>query len=138
MRKLEETIKGVRDTSYVKVGFMGGATYPDGTSVVDVATWNEFGVPPHQPPRPFFRLMVANDSPGWSRSVAALMKANGNDVHKVLGLMGVGIVGQLQQSIISTNDPPLAPSTIARKGSSKPLVASGHMLASPTFEVVDG
>ncbi len=105
---------------------------------MDVATWNEFGVPPHQPPRPFFRLMVANDSPGWSRSVAALMKANGNDVHKVLSLMGMVIKGQLQQSIISTNDPPLAPSTIARKGSSQPLIATGIMLNDVEYEVIDG
>ena len=49
--------------------------------------------------------------------------------------MGLGIKGQLQQSIIETNAPPLAESTVARKGFEKPLVDTSHMLNSVDFEV---
>ena len=50
--------------------------------------------------------------------------------------MGQGISGQLKQSIVDTNEPPLAASTIARKGFAKPLVDTGHMLQSVDYEVV--
>ena len=38
----------------VDVGFMSGATYPDGTSVAQVAFWNEFGHGGRLPPPPPF------------------------------------------------------------------------------------
>ena len=44
----------------VDVGFLEGALYPDGTSVALVAAVNEFGAPSRgQPPRPYFRRMIA-------------------------------------------------------------------------------
>ena len=59
----------------VAVGFMEGATYPDGTPVAAVAFWNEFGKE-GQPPRPFFRQMIAAESPGWPKKMAALAQCN--------------------------------------------------------------
>ena len=44
----------------VAVGFMEGATYPDGTPVAAVAFWNEYGGPGRQP-RPFFRLSACQN-----------------------------------------------------------------------------
>lgn len=134
LRNLADKLKG---DPYVKVGFLGGATYPDGTSVAAVAAFNEFGVPRHgQPPRPFFRGMIQRNSPAWPAAIAGLMKAHDNDVPKVLELTGQAIAGQLRQSIVDLIDPPLAPSTIARKGSAKPLVDTGTMLNSIEHEVV--
>ena len=123
---------------YVKVGFMADATYPDGTSVATVAAMNEFGVPSHnQPPRPYFRTMISQKSPGWSRAVVDLMKANDMNVPKVLDLEGQGIKGQLQQSIVDLTDPPLAPSTIKAKGFAKPLIDTSVMINSADYEVVE-
>jgi hypothetical protein len=123
---------------YVKVGFLADATYPDGTNVAAVAAMNEFGVPSHkQPPRPFFRTMISQKSPGWGRAVADLMRANDMKVAKVLDLEGQGIKGQLQQSIVDLVDPPLAPSTVKAKGFATPLIDTGHMLASVDYEVVE-
>jgi hypothetical protein len=122
---------------YVKVGFLSGATYPDGTSVALVAAVNEFGAPSRgQPPRPFFRNMIAAKQGGWSQAVANLMKANHNDVAKALDLTGQAIKGQLQQSIIDFTDPPLKASTIKAKGFDKPLIDTSHMLNSADYEVV--
>ena len=50
-------------------------------------------------------------------------------------LAGEAIAGQLRQSIVDTNSPALAESTIRRKGFSKPLVDTGHMLQSVDYEV---
>lgn len=122
--------------SKVKVGFLEGSTYPDGTSVPMVAAINEFGAPLRgQPPRPFFRTMVAEKSAGWPEAVAANLKAADYDAAAAMARVGEGIKGQLQQSIVDLTQPPLAGSTIKGKGFDKPLVDTGHMLDSVDYEV---
>jgi len=121
----------------VKVGFLAGATYPDGTPVAMVAAIQDFGAPAVGiPPRPFFRNMVAKKKSEWPKAIGDLLKANDYDAYKTLEQTGAAIKGQLQDSIVSTNEPPLKPATIARKGFSKPLIASSHMINSVDYEVV--
>jgi hypothetical protein len=120
----------------VTVGFMAGATYPDGTPVAAVAFWNEFGRPSEgQPPRPFFRQMIAAESPGWAGKMAKLAKATNYDGDRVLALMGEDIKGALQESITNFSSPGLAASTIAAKGFAKPLIDTSNMLNSIDYEV---
>lgn len=120
----------------VAVGFMEGATYPDGTPVAAVAFWNEFGIPEReQPARPFFRQMIAAESPTWPDKMAKLAKATDYDSARVLGLMGEDIQGALKKSINDLQSPPLAPSTVEAKGFAKPLIDTSHMLNSVTYEV---
>lgn len=133
MKKLTEIADSMGGGS-VSVGFMESATYPDGTPVAAVAFWNEFGGP-HRPPRPFFRGMIAKESPSWSNKMAKLAKVTDYDGPRVLGLMGEDISGALKQSINDLDSPALAPSTIAAKGFSKPLIETSHMLNSVTYEV---
>lgn len=124
----------------VDVGFLAGAApEPDGTPVATIAAINEYGNPAHnQPPRPFFRQMIAEKKSGWGETFGNLMKASNMDSSKALNLMGEGIGGQLKQSINDLTQPPLAPSTIARKGSDKPLIDTGHMWNSVSHEVKGG
>lgn len=117
----------------VSIGFTEGATYPDGTPVAAVAFWNEFGA--SGPPRPFFRQMIAKESPSWGYKMAKLAKATDYEGPRVLGLMGEDIKGALQQSINEFATPALSPQTVERKGFAKPLIDSGHMLNSVTYEV---
>lgn len=153
----------------VRIGFLEGATYPDGTPVAFVAAMNEFG---HEgnfpaPPRPAFRNMIRKESPGWPAKMADLAKATNYDGKLVLKLMGEDIAGALRESIIETNDPPLSQTTLilrkrfwtnpgditmtdvisaqqaaarGEEGASgtqaKPLVWSGHELASVGYEVM--
>ncbi|HEY1441411.1 MAG TPA: hypothetical protein VGF65_11345 [Mycobacterium sp.] len=122
----------------VKVGFLGGATYPDGTSVAMVAAVNEFGAPSRgQPPRPFFRNMIADQSPTWGAKAAAILKTNGGDVKATLDVLGQEIQGRLIQSINTLTEPPLAASTIARKGFDKPLIDTSLMVKSVSYEVTE-
>jgi hypothetical protein len=137
--KLEEIKKKVGDGEVLRLGFLEGATYPDGTNVALVATTNEYGNPANnQPPRPFFRRMIAAKSPGWGASMAKVMKAADCDVHVAFERMGVGISGQLQASIREFIDPPLSETTILAKGFEKPLIDSGVMLRGVDFEVKEG
>lgn len=120
----------------VSVGFMEGATYPDGTPVAAVAFWNEYGVPERgQPPRPYFRQMIAAESPTWGPKMAKLAKATGYDGPKVLALMGEDVGGGLIQSINDFTTPELAESTVKAKGFAKPLIDTSHMVNSVYYQV---
>lgn len=141
MKKLEEIAQRMGGGS-VSVGFLEGATYPDGTSVPAVAYWNEFGKMVQsqegnyfQLPRPFFRQMIAKESPTWPRKMAKLAKKHDYDGPRVLALMGEDIKGGLQESINSLDSPPLADSTVAAKGFSKPLIDTSHLLNSVAYDV---
>lgn len=121
----------------VSVGFMEGGEYPDGESVPQVAFQNEFGVPSKgQPPRPFFRRMIATESGSWAGKMGKLAsgKRSGRDI---LAIMGEDVKGGLQESINTLTEPALSPVTIERKGFSKPLIDTGVMLRSITYEVAD-
>lgn len=136
-RRLVNLAKRLDGASELRVGFLEGATYPDGTPVATVAAANEFGRPDKgQPPRPFFRQMIDENSPNWGRQIGKLLKANGGDSAAALDAMGSVITGQLRQSINQFTSPPLAPSTIERKGFDKPLIETAHLLRSVDYEVV--
>lgn len=132
-KALEEIVRKMGGGE-VAVGFMEGATYPDGTPVAAVAFWNEYGGP-GRPPRPFFRQMIAKESPTWAPKMAKLAKATNYDGPKVLAMMGEDIKGALQQSINDFTTPALAESTVEAKGFAKPLIDTSHMLNSVAYEV---
>lgn len=126
--------KGMRGK--VRVGFMEGSTYPDGTPVPAVAFWNEYGGP-GRPERPFFRRMIAKDSPKWAPLVGKAAVAANYDSSRVLAILGDRIKGELQASINQFQDPPISQETAERKGFKKPLIDTAVMLNSITFEVDD-
>ncbi len=103
--KLNELAKKARGT--VQVGFIDNDQAP-------IAFWNEFG---HKgrfpaPPRPFFRTLVAKDSPAWPGMMATELKRSGMNGHQTLAYMGEHIDGELKQSIVDTNEPPLSKTTL--------------------------
>lgn len=135
-QRLSEIAKRFGNASTVQVGFLSGSTYPDGKPVAMIAAIQEYGAPRAGiPPRPYFRNMIRAKQKEWPPAVAALLKANDYDALRTLQQTGEAIAGQLRQSIVDTNSPPLKPATIARKGFSKPLVESGTMLGSVDYEV---
>lgn len=135
-KRLSELAAKVSRPANLSVGFIENSTYPDGTSVPMVAAIQEFGAPARKiPPRPYFRSMIADKSPGWGDAIAAVLEANDYDATRTMEQVGAGIKGQLQQSIVDTNAPALSPATVARKGSEKPLVDTGQMLNSVDYKV---
>lgn len=137
-QRLADLAKNVKKAAKVRVGFLEGSRYPDGTSVALIAAINEFGqtrIHPNQPPRPYFRRMIQEKSPEWPAAVGNLLVANDYDAAKTLNLTGAAIAGQLQKSITDFTSPPLSPITIAKKGFDKPLVDTGQMLKSVSYEV---
>lgn len=158
--KLEKVLSGISkrasNAETVDIGFLADATYPDGTSVAMVAALNEFGhgnsigaklsrtkfaqwlgveAQTAVPPRPFFRGMIRDKSPEWPDAVGDLLVANGYDATRTLEQTGAAIKGQLQEAITVYVGPPLAESTIARKGNDKQLIDTGTMLKSVAYRV---
>jgi hypothetical protein len=133
---LAELSKKIDKSALLKVGFQNGATYPDGTSVALVALTNEFGSPAnHQPPRPFFRQMIAEHNGEWGGQLGVYLVATNYDATKSLNIMGEIMINELIDSINDFTTPELAPSTIAAKGFDKPLIDTGVMWNSITKEV---
>ncbi len=110
---LAEIAKRLDRKATLRVGFLENATYPDGTPVAMVAAIQNFGAPARGiPPRPFFSRMIAEKSPRWADQLAGLLEANDWNVEAALEQMGAGIAGQLQESIVATNAPPLSQITL--------------------------
>lgn len=129
--------------AYVRVGFMDGAQSPDGILEAQIAFWNEFGKDadgdrPAQPPRPFFRRMIAEVTPQVSAKMEGALAFTNMNSAAALALVGEWLNDELVASIQKLRDPKLAPSTIAAKGSDKPLIHHGDMQRSSTYEVVQG
>jgi len=138
-KKLAELAESLGNAQTLRVGFLEGATYPDGESVPMVAAANEFGDPGmNRPARPFFRRMIAEKSPEWGNDIGKIAVAVNYDASTIFPLMGERIKEQLQGSIRELTDPALAQSTIDRKGFEKPLIETSHMLNSVDYDVKDG
>lgn len=140
---LEARLKKLASTqpATVSIGFLGDATYDGGKSVAMVAAINEFGAPSRgQPPRPFFRNMIAAKSADWPGLIGRVFADEGREnAAATLTIVGAAVQGQLVQSIKDLETPPLSPRTIARKkfqaAGGKPLIDTGFMLRNVRFRV---
>lgn len=136
-KALAEIAAKLGDGGFLKVGFLEKAKYPDGTPVAMIAAIQNYGAPSRNiPPRPFFTNMVKEKAPTWPEGVKMALKAADYNVSTALNMIGDGIAGQLRESIINTKTPPLAESTIRKKGFSQPLIDTSHMLHSVDYAVV--
>lgn len=128
---LHNIVREMRNAGGVKFGFMGGQ-YPDGTKVVDVAIANEFGTNT-VPERPFFR--ISNNENSGSYASILREAASRGQYRTGLAVCGQKAVGDIQESIVSLSDPANAQSTIERKGSSNPLIDTGRLRQSVSYEL---
>lgn len=120
----------------VRVGYQEGITYPDGTSVVDVAMWNELGTS-IAPSRPFMRNSVDNHIDEITQFAQSQVNtiADGNTAEQILKKIGLFQKDMVQQEITNGSFEPNAPSTIKKKGSSKPLIDTGLLRQSVNYQI---
>ena len=139
-KRITEAAK--RKRAAVKVGLpRGSGAYPDGTSVITVGIVNEFGAPGAGiPMRSFLRSAIAeNDAEirKGLRRVARAAQDGAIQERQALALLGQMAASLVQAKIVDGPFEPNAPSTISRKGSSSPLIDTGLLRASITYEVVE-
>lgn len=125
----------------LKVGFFENSQYETGEYVASVAFWNEYGTiskkgERHIPPRPFMRNALENEAnrKKWGAIVKDLA-GQGKKEDAIAEMLGGIIVGDIQTEITDGTFEKLAPSTIAKKGDSKPLIDTSFMISQVAFRV---
>lgn len=137
----------------VQVGFPAGKVSSD---VINIAVWNEFGTKGGAsgggwggpiPERPFMRnAMRSNDGKYQSflkKAAKTIIDAaiNGSSPaaakRQALRQLGIIAQGDIQSEITALRSPPNSQVTIARKGSSNPLIDTGRMRQSVTYKLED-
>lgn len=115
--------------------FLEGKDKPQ-IPVAQAAFYAEFGTKT-APPRPFMRNTVASKSPRWGVGLGNALRKTKYDARAALAMMGMGIQGQIRQTISDFKDPPNSQVTADLKGFNKPLVNSGQMLRAVDFQVLE-
>lgn len=107
-----------------------------GPSIIDVAIWNNYGL--GVPRRDFMTPSSKRWKKFFSESLAQVQKemlADKIDPDKFLKAMGQKGADIISQEIIALDTPPNSPATIAKKKSSNPLVDTGDMARSTTWQI---
>lgn len=146
-RKFYAQVEKLKRGPHVKIGInqdkfkepkeeFGGGVSP--FTLGQVAVVNEFGSKDGRvPERSFIRTTdedKRDDISTYLRRRKLDVISGRQTAKQVLGEVGAKMKGFIQDKIISIRTPPNAPSTIARKGSSNPLIAEGQLLRSIEWE----
>jgi hypothetical protein len=125
----------------VDVGILTGnapyeGTGEEGATILDVATWNELGIgrPERSFIRAWFDLHLAENKHELHEALEAVARGS-LEPRQALELLGQKFVGAIQARISEGIPPENAPSTIAAKGSSKPLIDTGQLRSSVSYKV---
>lgn len=133
------------DRAYVKVGVLEKDNVSRGTdemTLVEIATVHEFGssdgrIPARSFIRGTFLIRRVNALATFQTKLCKAIVMDGLDPYKALEMLGAWGVAEVKNTFTEIDiPPPLADSTIMRKGSSKPLIDSGLLKNSISSEVV--
>lgn len=137
--RLKDVLKELKNYS-VEVGIFGSDEY------VMVASVHEFGATIQSgkgsfsiPERSFLRTTFDEKNEEWVSFFKNQLKhvlALQMDVQTLFNRLGARMVGDVQEKITDLDAPPNAPSTIAKKGSSNPLIDTGGLRMRITYRVV--
>lgn len=131
--------------SYVKVGVLGKKDTRDSGEITNaqLASIHEYGLG-NVPARPFLRPPFEQNKAAYLEilrdAFAAALKSKGPEGYKrALALVGQRLATDIKNYVTTGEGvgPPLADSTIVRKGSSRPLVDTGQLIRSVDYEVID-
>lgn len=142
-----DAVKAARKQLKVKVGVLadtekGGLHEEGGTlTVAEIAVVNEFGTEDgHVPARSFVRSTFDEQRDALKETAAELLVDvlfGEKTTRQALGLLGADLAAKIKNKITQGDGvpPPNAPSTVAAKGSDRPLVNTGRMLNAITWQV---
>jgi hypothetical protein len=141
-KKFAQQAKFLRG-AYVTIGIHEDAgAYPDGTSVVQVALWDEFGTET-SPERSFFRSTLDRKEGQinqWREEMIKKIVDGEMTVEKALETLGFRIREMIKNTIQSNVPPPNAPSTLDHKKregvAPRTLMESTLLLRSVEYKVV--
>ena len=139
IEKLEGKIAEIMGLSVVVGVTAKSNARSDELTNADLAMIHEFGSPAHNiPERSFLRKPLINNA----EAVANLAKnaigkfiAGEISAAEALGVIGEEAKGISKEAVTNGIAPSLKPATIKRKKSSKPLIDTGQLINSITYEV---
>ena len=137
-KELKRKVRLLCGTS-VNVGFFGGRHFEkkNNIDVVKVAATNQYGTD-KIPSRPFMSMsadVMQDRNADTFVKYAIEFIHNGGGVSEVFEKIGK-LCSQIIREVIGNGDyVPLSPVTIARKGSSQPLIDTGTMKRSVEYEI---
>lgn len=108
-----------------------------GTTLIEVAIINEFGGE-GIPARSFLRAWFDENKERAQKALMVLLQGvikGDTQPKQALERFGLWLQGEIQRRIAQGIPPTNADSTIAKKGSSKPLIATGQLRSSITFAI---
>lgn len=140
-KRLFEAVRAMRGARLtVGVHAEEGGAAEGSLTVAEVGAIHEFGAPAAGiPRRSFLRGYLdehQDEAVDLLTRAARAVVTRGVEPEQALELVGASMVGEIQGRISAGIDPPNAPSTIARKGSSTPLISTGQLRSSITHKVV--
>lgn len=116
----------------------GAREVAPGTALIDIAVWNEFGTDTI-PARSFIRAWFDENIEVCRENLVKLVQGalirGETDMTTALERFGLWMQGQIQVRIARGIPPENAPATVAKKGSSKPLIDTGQLRSSVTFAI---
>lgn len=124
----------------VFVGYQAGKAKHKGNGkevdMAQIAMFNELGTS-NSPARPFLRQAYDDNKDRITEACGEFAKtlANGGSADSGLKKLGVFGVNLVQEKIINGSFTPNAPSTIKKKGSSRPLIDTGRMRQSVHYVI---
>lgn len=132
---------GIIDHAQVTVGLQGSASTTaagpaSAADLVTIGAAHEYGTE-FIPMRPWLRTSALRYGKGWARAWRTAIAAalQGDAIDAPLRLVGLGMQGDVQATVLDGPWFPLSPETIRRKGSDVPLVDSGQMRQSIRAQV---
>lgn len=135
---VEGLLKRVKTPGTVDVGIIDAGKHADSDlTVATIGFAHEFGTATI-PERSFIRATTKEKRKEIVKLQTKLLKkiqSGEISTEKALGLLGAFVAGLISKKIVDIKAPPNAPETIKRKGSSNPLVDTGQLKNSITWEV---
>lgn len=125
------------DKAVVKTGIQSDAGENEGVSIAEYAAFNEFGTR-IIPERPFMRKTFDDNLANYNKLIERLFKGmlGGKlDAKMAFKILGQQTEDDMKNTILTGNFTPNSAYTIAKKGSSRPLIDTGTMRNSIRYEV---
>jgi hypothetical protein len=130
-RRLEKLISKMSLGPHVAVGILQDEPISDGFSMVDLASVHEYGSKDGRIPQRSFMRSTCDAKRGEHIKLINLLQNKIIDgklsIKQALGQLGEVVEKDMVQTINRGIRPALKPATIKRKGSSKPLIHTGHL-----------
>lgn len=130
--------KKAKKSGLVAVGIIDAGKHSSGDlTVAEIGFQNEFGFG-HIPERSFMRSTLKEHKKriiAFQVQLAKRIISEEITTEKALALLGEFVADLIRRKIVSLQTPPNAPETIALKRSSNPLIDTGQLKNSITYQV---